>query len=391
MVVVTIIAILAALIVPALQRAQARAMASNCMGKAKAIAGSISTYASSWDGWTNPDSEYYVALMGYKIDIPGSVGTGWATPGYFGEPPGWASSSTTASYKYAQSEVKTFRCPIDDAPTTTKHAVKSSYKIGSTFAGKNIMNLTSDSDQTLILSEVGRRHPVGTSGTEGHFVYADLHSTLGYTGPAIQGAWVRMWEPWTTNYLTQAATKTGAPTPRYEELYYAGNWDMEGPWILSCAWGKLGTASNNWWWQSGGTWWSGTRPRHPEQITIRMDGLFQPPATGRWQFEAFGTDRVFYFAVGNAAVKPAVGFDTAPTMRATRADWTFRNFANVDTRMVSVDLQAGSYYPISMYHGWCCHPGEAYVRMRCIDPANGQVLSGYDAQPVAGKYVRRMP
>jgi type II secretory pathway pseudopilin PulG len=33
MVVVTIIAILAALIVPALQRAQARAMTSNCMSK----------------------------------------------------------------------------------------------------------------------------------------------------------------------------------------------------------------------------------------------------------------------------------------------------------------------------------------------------------------------
>jgi type II secretory pathway pseudopilin PulG len=100
MVVVTIIAILAALIVPALQRAQAKAMTANCMAKTKAIAGSIRTYSSSWDGWTNPDRDYYVALMGYRNDIPGSQGTGWATPGYFGEPPGWASDSTSASYNH---------------------------------------------------------------------------------------------------------------------------------------------------------------------------------------------------------------------------------------------------------------------------------------------------
>jgi len=67
MVVVAIIAVLAALIVPALQKAQTAAAARSCMSKIRGFPAGLRSYSASWEGWTHPDSDYYMVLVGFQL------------------------------------------------------------------------------------------------------------------------------------------------------------------------------------------------------------------------------------------------------------------------------------------------------------------------------------
>jgi prepilin-type N-terminal cleavage/methylation domain-containing protein len=372
MVVVTIIAILAALIVPALQRAQARAMAANCMGKAKAIAGSISTYASSWEGWTNPDSEYYVKLMGYLIDIPGSTGA-YATNGYItGDGPGWASNSTTASYKYAQSQINAFRCPVDQSPLSTKHAVKTSYKLSSSFAGPNIMSMTGEANRTLMLREISKLHPVGLSGVNAHYVYADLHASLGYTGPALPLSWIRIWNLNSQGYATRPANSVGiSGNPPYQDESYSGNWDFPTDAVRSRVWGLLGTSAANDWWlptMHGNYSWMcgcgiGGSYRYPQNWLFRVDSLFKPPAPGNWQFNVYNRGT---FSMGSGAADPFSAFDLTLS-RSVYAVSGPGSWTDARCTITYNAMDPGLYYPVSLYQSGCCWSGGYYVRARLLD------------------------
>jgi hypothetical protein len=366
------------------------------MAKAKAIAGSLSTYASSWEGWTNPDSEYYVALMGYKIDIPGSAGTSLATNGYFGEPPGWASNSTSASYKYAQSEIKTFRCPIDESATTTKHAVKTSYKVGSLFTGGNIMNLTAEANRTLMVREIGKRHPVGQSGSDGHYIYADLHASLGYTGPALPGSWIRIWNQNSQGYITQAANAVALANVKYQDEFYTGAWDFDGNAVRNRVWGLLGTPSggNDWWvptthgWYG---WYDWGRPRMPHNWLFRVDSLFKPPASGNWQFQVYYNS--CNFSMGSGVSNPIAGFDTAVSRSVYRIDWN-PNYWNDSRCTLSYNgMDMNLYYPVSLYSSWCCWSGGYYVRARRLDASGNPdaMFGGASGIPLDPTNICRAP
>jgi prepilin-type N-terminal cleavage/methylation domain-containing protein len=397
MVVVTIIAILAALIVPALQRAQARAMAANCMGKAKAIAGSISTYASSWEGWTNPDSEYYVKLMGYLIDIPGSTGA-YATNGYItGDGPGWASNSTTASYKYAQSQINAFRCPVDQSPLSTKHAVKTSYKLSSSFAGPNIMSMTGEANRTLMLREISKLHPVGLSGVNAHYVYADLHATLGYTGPPLPLSWIRIWHLNSGSYITRPANNVMSNKPEYEDAFYGGSWDFSATMVRERVWGLLGTSANNDWYGTGGNygWQCNCRTtggyQYPYNFLFRVDSLFRPPASGTWQFALQGYPNYGSFSMGPGYADPFAAFDGQLT-RSVVGNWA-GNWALPANTMTYNGMDRNLYYPVSMYQSQCCWPTNPTVRARLLDAQGNPdpAFGGATGIPLDPTNLRRMP
>jgi len=186
MVVVTIIAVLAALIVPALQKAQAKAMGMKCISQARSIAAGIRSYASSWGGWTNSDPHHYVSYSGYRL----RTDTGYVNSeaGYVSSAaPGWAGDTSSSSYMAAD-RYDDFICPVDENPGRTRHAIRTSYRVSSFFAGQNIANLTSMSaNEILAVRETGgKRHPKSDF-LETVYVFADLSATLGYDGPVFPG------------------------------------------------------------------------------------------------------------------------------------------------------------------------------------------------------------
>ena len=175
MVVVVIIALLAALVIPALQMAQAHSMARNCLSRARSIAGAVSAYATAWEGWTNRDPDHYVKSFGYRLR---------SDRGYFGEDPGtWVSAQSSSGPLKAESESesyaqkgKDFRCQADPVPRLTRHAIPSSYHVYAAFAGKNVMGLSSASNRILVVREAHKRHPLDSDNMERHYVFADLHA-----------------------------------------------------------------------------------------------------------------------------------------------------------------------------------------------------------------------
>ena len=394
MVVVTIIAILAALIVPALQKAQAKAMAMNCLSRAKSIATSVRTYASSWDGWTNPDPQYYVKLMGFRIDIPSSAGTGQETIGYLNnDAPGWASDSTTQSYRHAQS-LGDLMCPVDESPRTTKHAIRSSYAVTSFFAGDNIMNNQMPSNEILAVSEVGKRHPrsggAGGDVNDGHYVYADLHATLGYTGPALAGSKLRVWHQSSDAGIRNIA-ESALPEPLFEEIY-ASDWHLPMDWSWGRLEGLLGSAANNDWYPipRGGA--SNGRNQYPLNFCVRLDGILHLPVTGTWEFCVWGSDRSGYFGIGDAQDSPMATSDSTKFTWAYRQNWWNPNWGQTPTVIVQ-PIDQDKWYPIQMMHWGADYAGDVAVSIRRQDGSGGYDANfgGATGVVLSSQYIYRNP
>ncbi|MBI3192621.1 MAG: type II secretion system protein, partial [Pedosphaera parvula] len=305
MVVITIISILAALIVPALQRAQATAMAANCMARAKAIAATIASYAPSWDGWTNPDRDAFVKELGYKLNTE---------QGYYGEAAGWYDPNTNPpnqSELYA-SRIKDVRCPTDPKPNINRHGIPQSYVVTSTFAGGNIMShigavsppkpsvqpaslsggsivqVGMTADQILAVKEAGKRHPSGrTLGgvetIEGHYVFADLHATLGYAGPSIPGLKARAWHQGGPGNIKGVA-ESKLKTPDYETVWTT-QMGGDGKWLYVL--NQLPAGGSDWnisHSDSQGWNWGGWGQRWPLTFCWRWDGVCKFPKTGVYEF-----------------------------------------------------------------------------------------------------------
>ena len=303
MVVVTIIAVLAALIVPALQKAQAAAMARSCMSRARAIATSLRAYASNWEGWTNSDRDYYVKEFGYRLS---------GEAGYYGtsgtEAAGvWAADSTSQSYA-RHATVGDFRCPVDEAPDPNLHAIPSSFQVAKAFAGSNLANLRGQANKILAVKELGARHlgPGPDNETDRHFVMADLSSSLGYRGDYINGLHLRIWN---RNNATgiRDVDEGSLPAP-------AAEGDVTGftrtplwarPYVIEAVakgigdghWTGYGgpASSNNHW--SGLRHW-GRVAQLPGYLIGRLDGLLKIPSTGQYRFATVGHDNVtVYFGI----------------------------------------------------------------------------------------------
>jgi len=172
--VIVIFLILVALIAPALTVAKGKSTSSKCMSWSRAIGSSIRSYASNWDGWTNPDPCSYVKEFGYKLV---------SETGYNSEAPPWyvpGAVNPTPSQQRAES-LMDFRCPLDDSPVLRAHGMRASYQVSAFFAGYNLTNMKLEANQVLAVAEVGTRHPYyDEERLAGHYVYADLHARLGY-------------------------------------------------------------------------------------------------------------------------------------------------------------------------------------------------------------------
>jgi len=299
MVVVTIIAILAALIVPALQRAQAKAMGMNCMSRAKSIGSAIRTYASNYDGWTCSIKGSYVREFGYKLNHEAGYFLGDAANNWMGK------STPTQSEAYA-GQVRDFRCPIHADPTSGPHGIPSSYQITSLWNGGNIMAQTGSASAILALREAGKRHPSHGETFDQHYVFADLHATLGYSGPALQGLKLKAWNGQSLAGIRGIA-ESKLPVSQYDgvfagELSAGGNYRwhsfLDGLLSGSTDWdatyhqdgGHSHQRNHNWrgGWQTQSSQWNvGTT--FGKKTVFRWDGGITFPTPADYQFRLRGT------------------------------------------------------------------------------------------------------
>ncbi|MBI2192186.1 MAG: hypothetical protein HYU36_09390 [Planctomycetes bacterium] len=284
MVLIIVLALLAMLVVPALRRTQATAMAADCAARARAIAAAISSYASIWDGWTNPDKDDFVKEMGFKLS---------SDEGYFGEGPGWYDPDTNppnASELYA-SRVKDLRCPADAKPNMNRHGIPQSYVVTSTFGGSNIKSLYDSADRVVALKEAGKRHPSGiTRGgvavDECHYVFADLHVELGYSGPVLPGLRARAWHQGSYSSIKGVA-ESKLKSPDYETVW-TGNLGGDGKWLYVLNQNPAGGQDWNITHSDAQGWsWGGWGQRWPINFCWRWDGVVNFPGKGRYEFNLY--------------------------------------------------------------------------------------------------------
>jgi len=310
MVVVAIIAVLAALIVPALQKAQTAAAGRSCMAKVRGIPASIRAYATSWDGWTNPDPIYYLKLSGFELSqdvlvagrVPGSALTSGET-------------NDIANVYSKQAQSKNWACPVDSSPSQKSNGVKSSYVVTGTFAGNNIMALTEDANRILAAVESGTRHPIPNSVTselDGHYAFADGSATLGIPPslPGIPGVNIRLFNQGSASGVD--GTESSLPSPVFQSILSGGdtNWNENTFFAMAAnasggkipEWDKYNSSQTDSR-RAGSTY--GSSENTPTNLVVRLDGVIKFPAEGDWFIGGYG-NRGWRYAGGTR-----FQFDTA--------------------------------------------------------------------------------
>jgi len=362
LVVVVIIAILAGLLFPALSKAQKQAQARSCLGKLKAFATSMRTYAASWDGYTPPDPETYLTRdRGHKA---------YWEDGYFEDDDArvWynyqsgTGADPSESQKFA-AKIKDFRCPSDDSPLPNKHGIPKSYMIASAYSGDNIGNLGGDDSEIVVIGERGKRH-LDESGEEytAHYVYADMHAQLGprfrtSTGlGVVQGLRMRVW--YVSDFAGLASVPesrlpvliSGSPPFRYETIW-SSSLKAGSPLWLACL---DGYSYNDDWDLArsflAGSFYGGSGSslvKFPNIYAARWDGLIRFPAPGIYDFY------LEFLAVkeGGAEVQFGIG-DKGDCVDPT--DFDMHTDANDPNQLYSVTLgstsDAEDYYPLKMLY-----------------------------------------
>ena len=379
MVVVTIIAILAALIVPALQKAQAKSMSMRCLATGRSIAATLRAYASNWNGWTNSDTDYYVKEFGYNLT---------SDQGYFGEPAGsWSTDTASQSYQHAL-RIRDFRCPVDEAPPNTGHIIPSSFGVTTFFAGRNIMNMTDEANRTLAVRELGsKRHPAGGNDEmERNYIFADLSATLGYNGPVFPGWILRAWNKGSVNGI-QGVAESALPTPDFETIGASSLW-LDYRWAETL-YGKVDKKGipNDWHHATytPGTypvWGWGTNHIYPfPNVTARVDGFIKFPRAGYWEFRASGAYALnaCTFGISQDGGSPTALADT--TNFTTNTKGYTRYWWNDAYTQINVS-DANNYYKFyGVYLGHTGNggaQGEFGLRLRTwVNP--NDTSSGYDS------------
>ena len=253
MVVVTIIAILAGMIVPMIQRAQAKAMANKCRAICKAIANSVYSYATRWDFNTSPDPGFYVKDFGYKLS---------SDHGYEAE---------------VAATVEQFRCPVDDAPLTSTHGYPTSYSLTSAFIDNNIGSIRGDTSDALMIVETGKRHPGSGKGTkERHYTFGDGHVELGWNRGPLSGLVGHWWNEGSANWAT---IRDGS---------YGGTPDFEGLWSRDLEELRFTFLPNT---GKSGNWGTG-QGNAIDNIVMRLEGLIRFPESRTYYFVTHCDDAV---------------------------------------------------------------------------------------------------
>lgn len=280
MTVLVIIALAAALIVPALIHYQSKAGLTACMSKGKAIAQALRTYASENNGFTPTDEDYYVALMGYRVDYPWSAGTSWETKGYFGEPADWASDTSSQSYQHAQT-INDFTCPVDGSPDTNLHGCKSSYRVGSAFRGGRSFGLFER--DTIVVSERRNVHQTD-EGDARLYVYGNGASE--FAVHAVPGLWCRGWNTsmgdWNAIKNSPYPNSTYLAVPELE-MEWTRDFDViENQFIFLPTRDRFAVAIQD--------WTPSANVQNPCNIILRWDGEITVSHTGNWRLRLYASD-----------------------------------------------------------------------------------------------------
>jgi hypothetical protein len=239
------------------------------MNTARQIAGAVQVYASANKGWTPFDSDYYVKLLGFKLN---------SENGYFpGDGPGWASAATR-SRTHAQS-LDDLWCPVDNNPPATRHAIRSSYQV--TLAGQNLLQLDNAS-QVLLLREIGRlptdlkRH-VESGQRSHHLVFADLHAQLGSKGKFVSGLDARWWQSGNAADWNTLRNNTISLIPDFLSVWCQPLTESEFNFLPSF-----------------GTWASSVADA-PNNVLMRADGYLEFPQPGQWFIVSYTNEEVFFW------------------------------------------------------------------------------------------------
>ena len=261
LVVISIIIILAALLVPLLQWAQAQALTQTCASKARAIATAVQAYSASWKGFTNPDASAYVKDFGFRLSTE---------TGYKGETAGWYDPNADKpgpTQAYARS-VTDFTCPMAKKTKYNSHGYPSSYIVNAAYSGGNIAAIDTDPADTLVVSEDQKRHPGDGLEKElqKHYVFGDLHISLGWKKGYISGLTSRWWNSNSSMWNQVQQEHPGLREPDYESIW--------GKTMTENVFGFLPNMGRDGW---GTQTYNGVN-----NILVRMDGYLTFPDQGTW-------------------------------------------------------------------------------------------------------------
>jgi len=275
MVVVVIIAILAAIIVPALQKAQATAMTRRCVSIGTSIATTLRAYSLRWKGYTNPDRNYFVKEFGYKLS---------SESGYFAgdDPYVWYDPQATApsqSQRHAAT-IRDFCCPVEASPSLTTHGIPSSYVAVGPAVGGNMMNTLLEPSKTVIVGEMGDRHPGEGDSLENVIVFMDGHSLVGGADIFLAGIQVKGWNTGSGGDFDSAKSNTLTTNPTY------------GP----TSWTRPMFANR--------TLFNGILPNppwgaDPNSILLHFYGYIEIPDGGAWRIRTDEDDWGWFWLDGN--------------------------------------------------------------------------------------------
>jgi prepilin-type N-terminal cleavage/methylation domain-containing protein len=249
MVVVAIIAVLATMIVPALQRAQLNSLSIKCLSKARSIAASIRTYSLSWESWTHPNSDYYVKLFGYPIEGDPDFDT------------------------YNKAGVIEFICPADGAPAINRFGYKSSYLVTGWFAGLNLADPAIKITKAAAVKENEKRHPKPGSTNElaRAVVFVDMHAFVD-TFVVEDSLGLRVWNFPNREFDANNNKSRGDVV----------SFDIEPTYEAELV--KLTFSSEQLEGMAG----------EPSSFTLRGDGFFKFPYSGDWQFHFSHDDSIWF-------------------------------------------------------------------------------------------------
>ena len=318
MVVVVVILILAGLLLPAVNYAQARAQTRKCMNTARQIAAAVQTYAASNGGWTPPyDADHYVGLMGLRLDT--DCGYLAAEPWYRPRVQvGWAADTTSQSYGYAQT-IRTLACPSDVSPSPTRHAVRSSYQMA--LVSENLMGLEKPS-RTLLVRELVSRHADGDLRLA-NYVFADLHAQFGVKEDEyVQGLYARWWNTTGTTSWSRVRSDTMTTDPDYTSIWVHPLSEARFDYLpLIGLWRDIPSEPLD-------------SPLTPDNLMMRMDGYIEFPRPGRWLFISYSYNDAYAWV----DVNENGTVDTGESGTG-QASGTYRRFMDLP------NLEAGKKYP----------------------------------------------
>lgn len=235
-----VIAAVMALAVPIYRAWLAKSQLATCMSRAQSIARGIRNYGSEWNGWFNPDRDYYVKMAGYRL-------------------------STEQGYDASDAErVEDFCCPADPSPRRNRHGYRSSYRPNTVFSGSSLV-----STMPPVVYETRRNHTEGNR-LKGVYVLADMRVQLGYDGPPIPGLKLEMWR--SADEIYQGARDE---YPEVEPAYESDWWMPVEDAQLAANYDSVHDAV------AGRT--EGREESYDrDQVTIRFHGLIVFPEEGNW-------------------------------------------------------------------------------------------------------------